>query len=277
MSSSWSRVAANLGAAVVSGDDDAPAENDAVPLDTHNGSMTAPPAQRHPIMAKSLFADRITLATENMPWRTKLQSLLDPSMPSPSKAWARASMCISLLVFFLIVVFVIVMMVDSHPMYYNQNNVVIFSIETLCIIVFTIEFVSRFFLSDYRWDFIQTEVISLISIIPYYVEVAHSLAEFEAHPGVLVFLRVMRLARIFRVLKLGSYSTGMFMVIESMRRSTEAITLLAWRSSGFFCICLWCSSRRASAFLKPAFLPSVAISSSLRYRPLTNVLILTLC
>jgi len=177
-----------------------------------------------------LATKRVADPEEEMSLRLKLQSLLDPTLPAPNRAFSIASTAISLTVFVLIILSVTVMMIDSLPQYYKSENSVLFALETLCIVVFTVEVFARFSLSDNRWEFLCTflNIVDIISIAPYYLEFFLGLGGHSANLSALAILRVVRLARIFRVLKLGSYSTGMFMVIESLSRSSEAIILLSF-------------------------------------------------
>jgi hypothetical protein len=134
------------------------------------------------------------------------------------------------------------------------------SIETVCVIVFSIEYALRMSLYQFETtnlalraqfmgareidedagDMIEKQsqistwkrqlnymttpmnIVDLISIAPFYVELC-----IDSKNGVgLTFFRVLRLARVFRIFKMGKYAEGMGMLGKVMKSSAPAFTIL---------------------------------------------------
>jgi len=122
-------------------------------------------------------------------------------------------------------------------------------IETICVAVFTFEYVSRIivvptdsenegFMSTTQLTGVKAEVLTRLrfffrplnaidfaAIFPFYLQY---LAPGDAG-GTTSFLRVIRLARVFRLFKLSKYSQGMWLLSATMVRSWRALGML-----GFF-------------------------------------------
>jgi hypothetical protein len=96
-------------------------------------------------------------------------------------------------------------------------------IEAVCTIAFTVEFVSRFCVCDVYGesvkDFVKhpLNVFDFLAILPWYIDMLGS---------DLAGLRIIRLARVLRLLKVARYSSGLQTMIEGLRRSMQAISLL---------------------------------------------------
>ncbi len=140
---------------------------------------------------------------------------------------------------------------DCEP----EPKVVFKYIETVCILVFTIEYGLRFLTAhasrpacpDPTTDIqgneeivkfeppkgplrktmkVMTTVMSLIdliAILPWYIGLI-----FGSTGGGLAVLRILRLARIFRVFKLGKYNQGMYMFGRVLINSIDALLLLSF-------------------------------------------------
>eukprot|EP01062_Namystynia_karyoxenos_P047567 TRINITY_DN3594_c0_g3_i1.p1 TRINITY_DN3594_c0_g3~~TRINITY_DN3594_c0_g3_i1.p1 ORF type:complete len:623 (+),score=218.84 TRINITY_DN3594_c0_g3_i1:71-1939(+) len=163
--------------------------------------------------------------------RQKVYALLDSTVPASSEALAQATTVISVAIFCLIAISIVVFCVESHPEFWQQDNWALFGIEAFCIVVFSLEFGIKFALTPDRREFCQSlfNVIDLASILPFYIDLfVTRIGGAESHLDSLVFLRVVRLARVFRVFKLGKYSTGLQLVIYALRQSGEALSLLAF-------------------------------------------------
>eukprot|EP00755_Sulcionema_specki_P003545 Sspe_Gene.27905::Locus_12334_Transcript_1_1_Confidence_1.000_Length_1943::g.27905::m.27905 len=166
-----------------------------------------------------------------VPLRRKIYALFDPSVPASSKVLAQAATAVSITIFLLIYISITVFCIESHPEFYQQENVILFTIEVVCVAVFTIEFITKLATTDNRGQFCRSLLnwIDFISILPFYVDLfVTKLADASFSLDSLVFLRVIRLARVFRVFKLRKYSTGLQLVIYAMRQSSEALSLLGF-------------------------------------------------
>eukprot|EP01065_Artemidia_motanka_P046331 TRINITY_DN6996_c0_g1_i1.p1 TRINITY_DN6996_c0_g1~~TRINITY_DN6996_c0_g1_i1.p1 ORF type:complete len:598 (+),score=174.02 TRINITY_DN6996_c0_g1_i1:158-1951(+) len=163
--------------------------------------------------------------------REKIYALLDTSMPASSPALQQAATIISISIFVLIAVSIVVFCVESHPDYWQRNNEVLYSIEACCIAVFSFEYGVKLALCPDRVAFLRSPLngIDVASILPFYMDLFVSkIGGSESHLDSLVFLRVVRLARVFRVFKLGKYSSGLQLVVFAMSQSSEALSLLAF-------------------------------------------------
>ena len=163
--------------------------------------------------------------------RKIIYALLDPSVPASSTRLAIASTVISITVFALIYISIMVFCIESHPQFYKEGNSALYVAESVCVGVFTLELVLKIATVEDRKEFCKVFLnwIDFISILPYYVELFVSrIAGASFSLNSFVFLRVIRLARVFRVFKLGKYSTGLQLVIYAMRQSSEALSLLGF-------------------------------------------------
>jgi hypothetical protein len=112
-------------------------------------------------------------------------------------------------------------------------------IEAICIIIFTLDYLVRVcsivWVPTHKWQGPQDagvgsklyhyctqllNVVDLIAILPFWVE----LLFFEGQT--LEFVRVLRLARVFRIFKLGKYNAGMTLFKNTLVSSLPALTLL---------------------------------------------------
>eukprot|EP01062_Namystynia_karyoxenos_P047568 TRINITY_DN3594_c0_g5_i1.p1 TRINITY_DN3594_c0_g5~~TRINITY_DN3594_c0_g5_i1.p1 ORF type:complete len:699 (+),score=138.67 TRINITY_DN3594_c0_g5_i1:71-2098(+) len=191
--------------------------------------------KRAAVPAKTLAAKVDTEATKHFTFRNKLACLIDPSQPQPNVYFARAASVIAAMLFILILVSVANFCIDSLPRYQQGRNPTLQLVETFCVAVFTLEVIAKliatepfrsFWTDGYNW-------IDIAAILPFYVERIFG-------GGInLVFLRVVRLARVFRMLKLGQYSRPLQMVIIVLQNSVDAVFLLVFLL--FVCVILFAS------------------------------------
>eukprot|EP00927_Polykrikos_kofoidii_P066990 TRINITY_DN6253_c0_g1_i1.p1 TRINITY_DN6253_c0_g1~~TRINITY_DN6253_c0_g1_i1.p1 ORF type:complete len:589 (-),score=81.18 TRINITY_DN6253_c0_g1_i1:140-1906(-) len=108
-------------------------------------------------------------------------------------------------------------------------------VETLCTVIFSIEFVCRLLVCDIDGGsvirFLRniTNLMDLLAILPFYLWLAMQSMTWAKALGT---LRVMRLIRLFRIFKLGKYSTGLQLIIVALKNSSQAL----WVLSFFLCI-----------------------------------------
>eukprot|EP01060_Flectonema_neradi_P029133 TRINITY_DN3958_c0_g2_i1.p1 TRINITY_DN3958_c0_g2~~TRINITY_DN3958_c0_g2_i1.p1 ORF type:complete len:545 (+),score=66.67 TRINITY_DN3958_c0_g2_i1:72-1706(+) len=163
--------------------------------------------------------------------RQIIYALLDPGVPASSTGLAVASTIISITVFALIYISIMVFCIESHPQFYKEDNSALYVVESVCVGVFTLELALKIATVEDKKEFCKVFLnwIDFISILPYYVELfVTRIAGASYSLNSFVFLRVIRLARVFRVFKLGKYSTGLQLVIYAMRQSSEALSLLGF-------------------------------------------------
>ena len=116
---------------------------------------------------------------------------------------------------------------DSIRMGWDKNSTaaVFFSIEASCMVVFTLEFLLRIISCPNKLQFCKgvLNIIDLITILPFYVTL--SLKNDQALDSFVV-LRVVRLARVFRILKLSRHSRGLITLGLALRASLRELALL---------------------------------------------------
>lgn len=97
----------------------------------------------------------------------------------------------------------VMVIIETLPRFYMQRNSIIFFLETMIIILFTLEFLLRCFAnSDSRRQFIRflfsiQTLVDLLAILPYYVEVLFFRENQREFQSFTVF-RLFRLLRLFR-------------------------------------------------------------------------------
>eukprot|EP01012_Entosiphon_sulcatum_P002661 TRINITY_DN10591_c0_g1_i1.p1 TRINITY_DN10591_c0_g1~~TRINITY_DN10591_c0_g1_i1.p1 ORF type:complete len:686 (+),score=88.28 TRINITY_DN10591_c0_g1_i1:43-2058(+) len=101
-------------------------------------------------------------------------------------------------------------------------------IEIACICFFTLEFLVRLWSTPQRTAFFTSalNIVDLLAIIPFYLQLIISSVFHANHLKLLVFLRALRLTRVLRVLKLGRYNEGMQSLGETILISKDAFSML---------------------------------------------------
>ncbi|CAG7838107.1 unnamed protein product [Allacma fusca] len=117
-----------------------------------------------------------------------------------------------------------------------QVNDPFFFVETICIIWFTLELFLRFLCCPNRVQFVThvMNIIDSISILPYFINLVGQAAESDesviqttkGRASSFAFLRVIRLVRVFRILKLSRHSKGLQILGLTLRASFRELGLL---------------------------------------------------
>jgi|EP01046_Picozoa_sp_COSAG06_P003606 voltage-gated potassium channel len=152
--------------------------------------------------------------------------------PGTSKTALVVSSLMQLLIFISSVIFIVetleVFQEDDMKETVSQMHVA----EWICVVAFTIEYVIRICVCTHRpgkeTGFIPytTEFMNLVdfcAIAPAYVELV-----FSGEGGGFAVLRILRLARIFRVIKVGTFKENLDLVVEALRRSKSGLLLLVY-------------------------------------------------
>lgn len=133
--------------------------------------------------------------------------------------WAGRAFDISLL--FLIVLSVLAVILESVPSLARPYGIYFDKIEWVFTILFTIEYILRIFSIRQPLRYITSffGLVDLLAILPSYL----GLFLFGAHE--LAAVRILRLLRIFRILKLGEYTSAAALLAYSLRESRAKITV----------------------------------------------------
>ncbi|XP_077405881.1 voltage-gated potassium channel regulatory subunit KCNG3 [Vanacampus margaritifer] len=103
-------------------------------------------------------------------------------------------------------------------------------VEAVCIGWFTAECILRFLVARNKWDFLRRplNIIDVVAITPYYVNMAMARAGMPAAGlGVAgVFLRVLRMMRVFWLMKLARHFLGLQTLGLTLRRCYREMVML---------------------------------------------------
>jgi voltage-gated potassium channel len=139
-----------------------------------------------------------------------LKNLVEPNNNKRSKVFA-------FFIQFLIILSVITFSIETLPDLKPQTRVILNSIETFCVIIFTFEYLARIYVADSKPKFIFSffGIIDLLAILPFYLSFGIDLRS----------LRLLRMFRLFRLFKMMRYNKAMKHFAEAMIVAKEQIIL----------------------------------------------------
>ena len=142
--------------------------------------------------------------------RHKLNSLLNDNDSKKGKFFAW-------FIQVLIIISIITFSIDTLPNLTEKNRLVLKTVEYFCVIVFTIEYLLRVFISPKKIGFIFSflGIIDLLAILPFYLSLGIDLRS----------LRVLRLLRLFRLLKLIRYNRAINKFGLALKLAKEELLL----------------------------------------------------
>ncbi|XP_065646997.1 potassium voltage-gated channel subfamily C member 1 [Hydra vulgaris] len=105
----------------------------------------------------------------------------------------------------------------------NTSKNVLLILEGLCVLYFTTEFLLRFLFCPNKFSFIKGIMnwIDLFSIIPFYLQLI--LGNYTRIHG---FLQLLRVIRVFRIIKLAKHSIGLQILGHTLKASFRQLLLL---------------------------------------------------
>ncbi|MCB0280798.1 MAG: ion transporter [Calditrichaeota bacterium] len=118
-----------------------------------------------------------------------------------------------------IILSVIAVIFDSVKQFRLSHGDLLFRLELIFTILFTIEYILRIYSVEQRSKYIFSffGIIDLLAILPTYISFIVPGAQF------LLVIRVLRVLRVFRVLKLVQYLSEANVLMESIRASSRKI------------------------------------------------------
>ncbi|KAJ8361931.1 hypothetical protein AAFF_G00410690 [Aldrovandia affinis] len=105
---------------------------------------------------------------------------------------------------------------------------VLFLVEGVCVVWFTLEFLVRVACCPDKLLFVRNtlNIIDFVAILPFYLELGLSGLSSKAAKDVLGFLRVVRFVRILRIFKLTRHFVGLRVLGHTLRASVNEFCLL---------------------------------------------------
>ncbi|KAK7437720.1 hypothetical protein VKT23_018436 [Stygiomarasmius scandens] len=169
-----------------------------------------------------------TLSWINPPWKRSLHLLLEHPTSSTGAT------LIHILMTFFILLSAVVTVLETVPALRGMGPQVWFGMETMLVVLFTIEYIARCvawsgtWMSLVKWAFSFFAITDLLSVLPYYIELL-------LHQDTSSFFRfsILRMFRLLRVFRPFRYNHTILLTIEvmylSVRRSQHALAAI-----GFF-------------------------------------------
>jgi hypothetical protein len=72
----------------------------------------------------------------------------------------------------------------------------------------------------FKYGFSAMNIIDIAAILPFYIE------RFGNSKSSVSFIRILRLARIFRIFKMGKSSTGVRIIVKTMKKASAALGIV---------------------------------------------------
>ncbi|CAK6962101.1 potassium voltage-gated channel subfamily S member 3-like [Scomber scombrus] len=157
--------------------------------------------------------------------------LENPGYSTSAKAMAIASLTV-------VIVSIVAMCVHSMPDFHQVDlnekeieNPVLTFFENLCVLFFSAEFILRLAVAPSARKFLCSplNIIDLMSVMPFYVTLACDIMDEGENPdleNVGKVVQILRLMRVFRILKLARHSAGLRSLGATLRHSSHDVGLL---------------------------------------------------
>ncbi|GGW68931.1 voltage-gated potassium channel [Winogradskyella epiphytica] len=142
--------------------------------------------------------------------KADLKNLVELNSSKRSKTFA-------IVIQLLIILSVVTFSIETLPNLKPQTRVILNSIETFCVIIFTFEYLARIYVADSKPKFIFSffGIIDFLAILPFYLSFGIDLRS----------LRMLRMFRLFRLFKLVRYNKALRHFGNAMMMAKEQIIL----------------------------------------------------
>ena len=120
-----------------------------------------------------------------------------------------------------IIASVIVVMLDSIAEIHQRYFDLLYALEWIFTIIFTVEYILRLWSVKQPWRYARSffGIIDLLSILPTYISILVAGSQY------LLVIRALRLLRVFRILKLVKFTREGMQILVSVRRSIYKISV----------------------------------------------------
>lgn len=127
---------------------------------------------------------------------------------------------------------VLVVMLESVVSIEERHGNLLHNLEWVFTILFTLEYILRIWVvrKKRRYIFSFFGIVDLLSILPTYLEL------FVAGSGHFIIIRIMRLLRMFRVLKMVQHMSDANVLMNALRRSRPKILVFLFGVMAIVCI-----------------------------------------
>lgn len=148
------------------------------------------------------------------PWQKRLHEIIYEA-DTPAGKYFDIGLIIS------IIASVIIVMIDSVASIHAEYGLLLFSLEWLFTVIFTIEYVLRLLCVKSPWLYARSffGLVDLLAILPSFIGL------FFPGTQYLLSVRILRLLRIFRVLKLANYLSEAQTLRQALRASSRKISV----------------------------------------------------
>jgi len=140
--------------------------------------------------------------------------------------------CITIMSLCVILLSISSMILQSLPELYGRYNEAFFAIEVFVALYYTVEYSIRLATTRNIIQFVihPLNIVDLISVVPFYVDLILLLLGVSTGDGSGLFLvfRTVRLARVMRIFKMGRYASGLTLIVNSLKRSYDALLLMSF-------------------------------------------------
>lgn len=127
---------------------------------------------------------------------------------------------------------VTVVMVESVESIRSTHGRLLHLLEWGFTVIFTVEYLLRLWVCRKRLRYMRSffGIVDLISILPTYLEI------FLTGSGHFIVIRVLRLLRMFRVLKMASHMGSAYMLVNALKASRSKISVFLFGVLSIVCI-----------------------------------------